>query len=298
MADKVYKYINTTIDQDTVQDWTTRLTKLQTAGGITNQTHNRSVGDIVKKAQTLDIYNDVIYTKNNIANLSGATLLSYTDTSTGKVMDKNYLIGTIEKNIGTLEQYCIAFTPKCTHNNASFKENASSYSSNNSATHSAKTCTFNNSGFYSANKKGNFGAFHSANCGTVFSSVRSTNDPFNYMHFHSGRSGCSTQKVHVHGSHNKTFHTSKSANFVSVTKNSSDYELNFTHFKCAHNKAGNFTANYSADFSNHNTGNTSYCVFNKSGNFTVNFKSDDSTCIVVHSAYEVEGIDFVPASGE
>lgn len=297
--DKEFNYIEEVIDQDLVQDWTDRLIVIQNAGGITQQTHNRAVGDKVSKSQTMDIYNDVVYTRDNIANLQGIALRSYTDTSTGGIMDANFLIGTIEKNIGLLEMACVAFKPVCSTNDSSNcggvrADNATNFSLN----FSKNACSLNKAPNFTTNNAPNRSAFHASNCTTVFKSVRSTNDAYNYMHFHGSNTFFSAKKVHVHSSHNKTFHQSKSSNFVSVTKNTSKFSFFFSGHACTHFNTSFFTSNKSSNC----VGVKSDCSTDFSGNygsrFDANYKVDSSTCIVNHSAYSVEGIDFDHVSGE
>ena len=327
--DLTFEYVEETIAQSLVQDFTNRIKAIQQEGGITVQTHNRAAGDKVAKSQTLQIYDDIIYTKNNIANLSGATLRTYSNSNAGHVMDNDYLIATIEKNIGILEGFCVSFTKTCsTHKSSNCISRDGTCPSNT-------TCSGNDAANFSTHNASNFSAYHTGNFAThnsanfsvthdgfrsshkdtnrvhFFSSVRSPNDPFNYMHFHSGRSGCNGQKVHVHSSQNKTFHHVRhSSNFA--THNNANYaNTNATH-KGSHNsanrsshKASNLvignSANRSGYFNANKSGREAKNATNFSGvtvSFAANFSVHADTCMVVHSTYQVEGIDFTHTSGE
>lgn len=298
-VNKEFTYIEDVIDQDLVQDWTERLKALQQAGGITVQTHNRAVGDTVQKSQTLDIYNDVIYTKNNISNLQGIALRTYSGgTTTGGIMDADFLIGTIEKNIGLLEGGCVAFKAQCSTNKSSNCGGVKADKAANFSLNFSKfACAHNKAPNFTTNNAPNRSAFHASNCSTVFSSVRSTNDTYNYMHFHGSNTFFSAKKVHVHSSHNKTFHQSKSSNFVSVTKNSSKFSFFFSGHACTHNNSAFFTANKASNCEQVKADCSTDFNANYGSFFAANYKADASTCIVNHSVYSVEGIDFAHETG-
>lgn len=261
------------IKQSVPADFRSRILKIQAEGGMTQSAHSTSVGDKITKAGMLNVYNNVVNTRNGIASLKDVTLVSYPSSlhsATGAKIDTEStpLVATIERNIGRLENYCVAFERSCSANKSS---NKGSYV----AANSTKRTSFDGSKF-THNNATHCTHNHSANFSTHNTSYKSSHFAHHYRHFHGPGFGHSVKFVH--------FYANKANNTPTFTKSA--------------NKVGNFAFNKSSNHTGNSgnfAGNEATCpsdfVSNFNGNFATDFSKHSSTCMIVHTVFTVGGVN-------